>query len=126
MEQLSEYSKGASEAIRESLEATQQQSELIGTASDNFTLINSDIQELSGQMNEIDTMIIGLKDSNNAIVDSINQLSATSEEITASSSEASNISENNKDSSENAKQMLQRILEYSHELDKYYNVTVHS
>ena len=126
VEQLSEYSKGASEAIRESLEATQQQSELIGTASDNFTLINSDIQELSGQMNEIDTMIIGLKDSNNAIVDSINQLSATSEEITASSSEASNISENNKDSSENAKQMLQRILEYSHELDKYYNVTVHS
>ena len=121
VEQLSDYSRGASEAIKESLEATQQQSALIGTASDNFTLINSDIQELTGQMNEIDTMITGLKDSNNAIVDSINQLSATSEEITASSSEASDISANNRESSDNAKQMLQSILEYSHGLDKYFN-----
>ncbi len=121
VEQLSDYSRGASEAIKESLEATQQQSALIGTASDNFNLINSDIQELTGQMNEIDTMITGLKDSNNAIVDSINQLSATSEEITASSSEASDISANNRESSDNAKQMLQRILEYSHGLDKYFN-----
>lgn len=72
-------------------------------------------------MNEIDTMITGLKDSNNAIVDSINQLSATSEEITASSSEASDISANNRESSDNAKQMLQSILEYSHGLDKYFN-----
>ncbi len=120
VEELSAYSDEASGSIKESLEATEQQTILIGTASDNFTQIDRNMQELTEEMNGIDKMIIELKDSNNAIVDSINQLSATSEEITASSSEASNISENNKVSSDNAKEMLQNVLEYSRGLDKYF------
>ena len=120
VEELSAYSDEASGSIKESLEATEQQTILIGTASDNFTQIDKNMQELTEEMNGIDKMIIELKESNNAIVDSINQLSATSEEITASSSEASNISESNRVSSDNAKEMLQNVLEYSHGLDKYF------
>ena len=120
VEELSTYSDEASGSIKESLEATEQQTILIGTASDNFTQIDKNMQELTEEMNGIDKMIIELKESNNAIVDSINQLSATSEEITASSSEASNISESNRASSDNAREMLQNVLEYSHGLDKYF------
>ena len=121
VEELSSFSEDVSESIQESLEATEQQTILIGNASDNFNRIDSNMQELTQEMSGIDKMIIELKDSNNAIVDSINQLSATSEEITASSAEASNISEDNRVSSENAKAMLKNVLEYSHGLDKYFS-----
>lgn len=119
--ELSTYSSEASESIRESLTATEEQTNLIENASGDFNRINENMQALTDEMNRIDSMMEELKESNNAIVDSISQLSATSEEITASSAEASGITESNRDSSAQAKEMLQRVLDYSHQLDKYMN-----
>lgn len=60
-----------------------------------------------------------LKTSNNMIVESIMQLSTVSGEITASSVAASEITDNNKSNSKDAKEMLQKVLDFSHQLDKY-------
>ena len=60
-----------------------------------------------------------VKRPNNMIVESIMQLSTVSGEITASSVAASEITDNNKSNSKDAKEMLQKVLDFSHQLDKY-------
>ena len=121
VQELNRYSEQASASIQDSLSATETQTALITNARDDFSVINTNMEELSEQVRNIDDMIVDLKESNNAIVDSISQLSAVSEQITASSNEAADITIDNKGSSERAKEMLQQVLAYSHELDKYMN-----
>mgnify|MGYP000787821148 FL=1 len=77
------------------------------------------MKQLTMQMNNINEKIEALKTSNNMIVESIMQLSTVSGEITASSVAASEITDNNKSNSKDAKEMLQKVLDFSHQLDKY-------
>lgn len=118
-EQLSAYSREASDSVNESIEAAKEQNAIIDEVSEGFGIIDDNMKELTEEMNNINDMIEELKNSNNAIVDSINQLSAASEEITANTEEASEITENNRKSSKNAKDKLQSVLEFSDGLDKY-------
>ena len=76
-------------------------------------------QELTDEMMNINSMMEDLKESNNAIVDSISQLSAASHQIAASTEEASEITGSNQTSSKQARDMLEQVLGYSHQLDKY-------
>ena len=117
--ELSAYSAEASESIQDSLAVTEEQTNLIGDASKDFERINQNMQELNNEMGSIDSMMSELMNSNNAIVDSISQLSAASQQITASSEEATGITESNKVSSKQAKDMLEQVIDYSHQLDKY-------
>lgn len=118
-EQLSAYSREASDSVNESIEAAKEQNAIIDEVSEGFGIIDDNMKELTEEMTNINDMIEELKNSNNAIVDSINQLSAASEEITANTEEASEITENNRKSSKNAKDKLQSVLEFSEGLDKY-------
>ena len=118
-EQLSAYSREASDSVNESIEAAKEQNAIIDEVSEGFGIIDDNMKELTEEMTNINDMIEELKNSNNAIVDSINQLSAASEEITANTEEASEITENNRKSSKNAKDKLQSVLEFSDGLDKY-------
>ncbi len=118
-EQLSTYSREASDSVNESIEAAKEQNAIIDEVSEGFEIIDDNMKELTEEMTNINDMIEELKNSNNAIVDSINQLSAASEEITANTEEASEITENNRKSSKNAKDKLQSVLEFSDGLDKY-------
>ncbi len=75
----------ASENMRKSTESVEKQNEMIATTAENFKLIEekmqeayTEIQSLSGEVNDILT-------SNSQISDSITDLSATSEEVAASS-----------------------------------------
>ena len=119
VEELSSYSKEASESIQESLHVTEEQTTLIGNASEDFGKINTNMQELTDEMMNINSMMEDLKESNNAIVDSISQLSAASHQIAASTKEASEITGSNQTSSKQARDMLEQVLGYSHQLDKY-------
>ena len=119
VEELSSYSEEASESIQESLHVTEEQTTLIGNASEDFGKINTNMQELTDEMMNINSMMEDLKESNNAIVDSISQLSAASHQIAASTEEASEITGSNQTSSKQARDMLEQVLGYSHQLDKY-------
>lgn len=75
----------ASENMRKSTESVEKQNEMIATTAENFKLIEekmqeayTEIQSLSGEVNDILT-------ANSQISDSITDLSATSEEVAASS-----------------------------------------
>ena len=119
VDELNEFSNEASDAIRKSLDATESQTGLIEEASDGFIVIDENMKQLTMQMNNINEKIEALKISNNMIVESIMQLSTVSGEITASSVAASEITDNNKSNSKDAKEMLQKVLDFSHQLDKY-------
>ena len=119
VDELNEFSNEASDAIRKSLDATESQTGLIEEASDGFIVIDENMKQLTMQMNNINEKIEALKISNNMIVESIMQLSTVSGEITASSVAASKITDNNKSNSKDAKEMLQKVLDFSHQLDKY-------
>ena len=119
VDELSSYSAEASDSIQESLHVTEEQTTLIGNASDDFGRINENMQELTDEMMNINSMMEDLKESNNAIVDSISQLSAASHQIAASAEEASEITGSNQTSSKQARDMLEQVLGYSHQLDKY-------
>ncbi len=119
VDELNEFSNEASDAIRKSLDATESQTGLIEEASDGFIVIDGNMKQLTMQMNNINEKIEALKISNNMIVESIMQLSTVSGEITASSVAASEITDNNKSNSKDAKEMLQKVLDFSHQLDKY-------
>ena len=119
VDELNEFSNEASDAIRKSLDATESQTGLIEEASDGFIVIDENMKQLTMQLNNINEKIEALKTSNNMIVESIMQLSTVSGEITASSVAASEITDNNKSNSKDAKEMLQKVLDFSHQLDKY-------
>ena len=119
VDELNEFSNEASDAIRKSLDATESQTGLIEEASDGFIVIDENMKQLTMQMNNINEKIEALKTSNNMIVESIMQLSTVSGEITASSVAASEITDNNKSNSKDAQEMLQKVLDFSHQLDKY-------
>ena len=103
---MNEFSNEASDAIRKSLDATESQTGLIEEASDGFIVIDENMKQLTMQMNNINEKIEALKTSNNMIVESIMQLSTVS-------------GDNNKSNSKDAKEMLQKVLDFSHQLDKY-------
>ena len=119
VEVLNQYANEATGAVQRSVDATGKQTKLINEASEGFRVINEDMKNMTEEMNDIDVMIANLKVSNNEIVKSINNLSEVSNKITESSSKASGITIENQDSSAYAKNMLQNVLDYSHELDKY-------
>ncbi|BCK00692.1 methyl-accepting chemotaxis protein [Anaerocolumna chitinilytica] len=121
---IEELNLNASDAIRhvkESILSTENQGNLITTASQSFEKINEDVNILSGHIEEIDIMLAELAEANNQIVDSISQLSAATQEITASSEEVSAISEKNLEKSETAKEYLTEVLESTKRFDKYLN-----
>lgn len=117
--QLNDLSQEASEAVKDSLSATEMQNQLIVRALEEFRVINANMQTMTEEMHDIDSMMEELKISNNAIVGSISQLSAVSQEITANSSHASGITMENSKSSEQAKDKLQSVIDCARRLNKY-------
>lgn len=120
IEELQINAEAATQTVRESIEATNHQGQLITTASEGFKIINEDVSLLTKNIDEIDEMLKSLAEANNKIVDNISQISATTEEITASSQEALALSEKNSDNVCNSIKLLNEMIETSHQLDKYY------
>ena len=119
VDDLTKYSSQASKAINNSFEVTDNQIQILKEVSQGFNIINNNMQELTIQMKDIDTMTKELKKSNDIIVDDTTQLQAVSEEITASTTEAAGITNSNKNDANNAKEMLKNVIDYSYKLNKY-------
>ena len=81
--------------------------------------MNQNVTELISDIGEIDTMLNNLSEANNRIVENITHLSATTEEVTASSVQAADLSVENLQNAENAKNLLDGVIEVSHQLEKY-------
>lgn len=119
---LAELNANAEEtanAVDKSAEVTVKQEEMIATAAQKFEEMNSNVNELSADISEIDAMLESLASANNQIVDNIMQLSATTEEVTAASQQSSELTEQNWQNAQSTQEILSQINEVSHRMDKY-------
>lgn len=119
LEELSDNAQAAAEAVERSVAATNAQDEMLGTASESFREMNENVNDLIEDIGEIDAMLTNLSEANNQIVENIMHLSATTEEVTASSVQAADLSVQNLDNAESTKSLLNSVLDYSYQLDKY-------
>lgn len=117
--ELSNTAEIAANAVKDSVNATTEQEQMIEKASESFGEMNENVNRLISEIESIDVMLNQLSDANNQIVDNITNLSATTEEVTASSSQAADMTIENLDQAENAKNQLNNVLDVSHQLDKY-------
>lgn len=92
---------------------------MIAVVSESIGEMNENVNQLIGDIGEIDKMLNGLSQANNKIVENIMHLSATTEEVTASSVQAADLSVQNLDNAESTKDLLNNVLDVSYQLDKY-------
>lgn len=119
LNELSDNAESAAAAVNKSIEAADAQDGMIGQVSQSFDQISDNSRQLLSSIGDIDSMLNQLSESNNRIVDDITHLSATTEEVTASSVQASELSVQNLQNAESTKEMLNQVLDVSHQLDQY-------
>ncbi len=117
--ELNENANQVAQKVRESVNATNQQNELLDVASGHFEVLDSNITALTDNISTMDGMIENLYQSNDTIVENISQLSATSEEVTASTDMAAQFSEKNAMNFSKAKERLTEVVNVTKNLDKY-------
>lgn len=119
LDELNTEASAAKTAVDQSVSATDEQEGLIGGVSNGFEGINNNMNELTQDIKNIETMLDSLLKSNNRIVDNITQLSAATEEVTANSLQSKEISESNKQNADTVKELLESIVRVSYGLNKY-------
>ncbi len=119
LNELAKDSESVAMAVVKSGEAAGAQDTMINQASESCEAVSANVQELIANISEIDSMLNSLSAANNRIVDNIMQLSAVSEEVLATSSQAAESSRDNLVKADNTRDLLQNVLEVSHQLDKY-------
>ncbi len=119
IDELNSHATLATSNVKKSIEATDQQEQLIKTASELFNSMKSNVKLLVDAIEVISGKLNDLSDANNNIVENISQISATTEEVSASSEEAAGISEENNKNVKDVICLLQEMLHTLHRLDKY-------
>ena len=92
---------------------------MVGLIEEQFENMSKNMERLSIDVQEIETGLTSLSKANNEIVNDITTLSAATEEVTASAQQSTLHTEENYRSATKAKQILDDILEVSHEMDVY-------
>jgi len=118
---LNEDADTTADLVGKSIEATDQQKDLIDQNATSLNEIHKQSEVLLNRAVSLGEEVKRLLNSNNRIVENITQLSAVSEEVTASTQEASNMSE--KDLKE-LREITSNILELQdtvEQLKKYQN-----
>ena len=119
LSELSDNASSAANAVAKTVDATNAQESMISQASDSYSKMNSNVNHLITDINEIDRMLTDLSTANNQIVDNIVHLSATTQQVTASSMQAAELSVRNLSHASDTKQLLSQVIDTSHKLDQY-------
>ena len=119
LEELSDGTNAASDAVTQSVEAAQVQNDMIQNASESFSGMSGNMSKMIENIEHMDSMLNSLKQANDRIVENIMQISATAEEVTAASTQAENLSNQNLENAENAQQLLTGVLSVSEKLNIY-------
>ncbi len=119
LEELTRNADQTVDAVNKSVEVSSEQDRMITGVAEQFDEMNRNVNELVGDISDIDNMIESLSTANNQIVDNIMQLSATTQEVTAAAQQSTEITERNYVDSVEAQKLLHGVLEVSHQMDKY-------
>ena len=116
---LAKNTEETAEAVRKSLEIGNVQEAMVMEIAEQFEKLNANINALGYDVNEIGEGLNNLAKANTEIVNDITTLSAATEEVTASAQQSTELTEDNYQSALEAKEILDNILEVSHEMDIY-------
>lgn len=119
---VSELNENADEvmnSVQSSIDATESQNQKIGEAAEAFEVLLRNMSTLIQDIDEIDSRIYGLTDSNNKLVDNIMQLSAATEEVTASADQVKEMSESSLKYANTVKVAINKIEGSSEDLKQY-------
>ena len=116
---LAKNTEETANAVKKSLEIGNVQETMVMEIAEQFEKLNANINALGNDVNEIGNGLNSLAKANTEIVNDITTLSAATEEITASAQQSTELTEDNYQSAVEAKEILDNILEVSHEMDVY-------
>ena len=119
LDALEEDANQTGQAVNRSIEVGNTQETMITEAANQFEEMNANVNELVSDIKEIERMLEDLSHANTEIVNNITHLSATTEEVTASAIQSSDLTEENFRNSQEAKDILDGVLQVSHQMDKY-------
>ncbi len=119
LDKLTGNANQTAEAVVKTVEVTDVQDEMIKEVVDKVDELSSNVDGLVEDVAQIDKMIESLSEANGQIVDNITQISATTQEVTACAEQSASITEKNYSNAKNAQEMLAKVLEVSHRMDKY-------
>ena len=119
LDALEEDANQTGQAVNRSVEVGNTQESMITEAANQFEEMNANVNELVSDIKEIERMLEDLSHANTEIVNNITHLSATTEEVTASAIQSSDLTEENFRNSQEAKDILDGVLQVSHQMDKY-------
>ena len=119
LESLTENTKETGRAIEQSLRIGNEQKEMVAEVAAEFEEVNANVVQLSKDIAEIERVLGNLKTANTEIVNDITNLSAATEEVTASAQQSAEMTESNSKNANTAKEILEGIMNVSHEMDKY-------
>lgn len=107
------------EAVETSLDATETQNTMIGSAAESFEQVDANVEALIEDIHKVDEKIGGLAESNNKIVENISQLSESTQQVTASADETRNISQTNFEQTGDIFTAMEVISESTKQLEKF-------
>jgi methyl-accepting chemotaxis protein len=107
------------EKIDETADISEKQGILTNDTNEEFVKIQDKMESLDKEIQEVQTLMAQMVESNNQIVESIDTLAASSEEVTASSEEALSISQTNVDEVKNFIVKMEQTLEVIRKLASY-------
>ena len=119
LDALEEDANQTGQAVNRSVEVGTTQETMITEVANQFEEMNANVNELVSDIKEIERMLEDLSYANTEIVNNITHLSATTEEVTASAIQSSDLTEENFRNSQEAKDILDGVLQVSHQMDKY-------
>lgn len=119
---LSTEAQTMSEQVDQTVQMSNEESKYAKEADAQFEQITNRIEDLLGNVNEVETLMNSLVSSNTVIADSISSLSATSEEITASTQGVYEASSKNVDLVESFVGSMEHILQGFDRLRDYTEI----
>ena len=119
LDKLTTNANQTAEAVEKTVEVTDVQDTMIKEIADQVDALSKNVNNLVGDISQIDSMLESLSAANAGIVENIIQISATTQEVTAAVQESAAITENNYEDALNTQEILKGVIEVSHGMDKY-------
>lgn len=119
VQELNMNAQSATEVVQASIDAMNQQNEMVESAADGFVAVRTNMETLTQRVEEMNKKIKNLVESNDTIIENISQLSAISEEISASAEEVEERSQDNQQQAQMATDALNQVQELVQGFSKY-------
>ena len=121
VQELNMNAQNAAEVVQASIDAMNQQNEMVENAADSFSAVRTNMESLTQRVETINDKIENLVKSNDTIIENITQLSAISEEVSASAGEVEERSQDNQQQAQMTKDVLNQVQELVKGFAKYQN-----